>query len=110
MTGKSKVRKGQIRGEGGHAHLDGRGFHVMTAPARQQWLQVLSHHPAGCFCCFEFMVAKASLKVMCLARLCAMSVWTLLQMSFLKADAETGFGTNTNERKGEKQTGADKEV
>lgn len=29
---------------------------------------------------------------------------------FLKADAETGFGTNNNERKGEKQTWADKEV
>lgn len=57
------------------------------------------------------MVAKASvLKVTCLASLCALGASTLLQMGSSEADAETGFGTNTDERKGEEAAWADEEV
>lgn len=55
------------------------------------------------------VVAKASvLKSMCLASLCAIGGGPCGRLGSSEADAETGFGTNINERKG-KEAGLSRE-
>lgn len=55
------------------------------------------------------VVAKASvLKSMCLASLCAVGAGPCGRLGSSEADAETGFGTNINERKG-KEAGLSRE-